>query len=465
MMLRRPIFILIGVCLIGYSVSHAYPPKGAMSEGADAWVRGDVESARKYYSLAATVQNCRVNAWYNLGYLALWEDRIDSAATLFNRALEYNPDFPPAHLELGKLALSEGKVITANQHFEKAVDIPYASFRPWHLFGETKLALGDTIGAEDAFAKALDNHPEYHHSLESLAKLALAKSDTLTALSYLEDAVRHSPAPSTFEVYIAVLDSLRFHHRADSVRQDYLHIFPQESDSTLQISSSTVPSYPVGEYLRYSFRWEFVKLGTAEMTVTGWDTLDVYPLLKVHVSVRSAPLIFVINVHDDYDIWIDPVTGVCHRFDFHMNSYGVDLIGQWEYRYQDGEYVSRTVVDDGYIFGAKQQLPVELVDGVSLIYHLRYRTAQVILSPFHFVIDDEYKTGEMIPESESRLFQVEDREIESTRYQGILHCRGIVGLSGNFQAWFSQQPTSLLLRAEARIFLGSLNITLVEYSP
>jgi hypothetical protein len=201
------------------------------------------------------------------------------------------------------------------------------------------------------------------------------------------------------------------------------------------------------------------------MTVTGWDTLYGYPLLKVLVSVRSAPLIFVVNVKDEYHIWIDPVTGVCHRFYFHMNSYGVDLIGQWEYHYREREYISRTVVDDGYIFAVEQQLPVELVDGVSLIYHLRFRTEQVIHSPFQFVIDDEYKSGELFPENEKRTFRVEGNEIESTRYQGILHCRGIVGLSGNFHTWFSTEPASLLLRAEAKIFLGSLNITLVEYSP
>lgn len=464
-MIRRIIVIAVSLCLIGCAESNAYPPTGVMSDGANAWVKGDVETAREFFLQATESKKTKINAWYNLGYLALWEGSLDSATVLFHRALQYDPEFPPAHLELGKLALSEGKIITANNHFVKAVHIPYAPFRPLHLLGETRLAMGDTAGAVELFNMALDNHPGYHFSLESLARLSLAKLDTLAALSYLENVVRHSPAPEAFEFYIAILDTLGLHPRADSVRQDYSKMFPQESNLRLPSPPNQIPTFPIGEYLNYSFRWEFVKLGSAKMTVMEWDTLNGIPLLHVHVSVKSAPLIIVVDVHDEYDVWIDPVTGVCHQFYFYMNSYGVDLIGQWEYHYQDGEYLSRTVVDDGYIFAVKQRLPAEIVDGVSLVYNLRYRTAQDIRSPFQFVIDDEYKTGEIIPEYETRIFKIEGREIESTQYQGILHCRGIVGLSGNFHAWFSQNPTSLLLRAEAKIFLGSLNITLVEYSP
>ena len=173
----------------------------------------------------------------------------------------------------------------------------------------------------------------------------------------------------------------------------------------------------------------------------------------------------MVNVKDEYDALIDPVTGFCHQFYFRMNSYGVDLIGTWNYHYQDQQYVSRTAVDDGYIFGIRKRLPDRVTDGPSLIYHFRYRTTTKSADPVLFVLDDEYKSGDIYPATQTRIFTVGDNKLETLRYVGILNCRGIVGLSGLFDAWFSIKPRPLLIRAEAKIFLGSIKIALTEYSP
>ena len=174
-------------------------------------------------------------------------------------------------------------------------------------------------------------------------------------------------------------------------------------------------------------------------------------------------MIFVVNVKDEYDAWLDPITGICYQFYFHMNSYGVDLIGIWQYRYSSDEYLSRTVVDDGYIFGVRQRLPAEVTDGPSYIYHLRYRTTTDRIDPILFVLDDEYKSGELYPGNQTKMFNVGNQQLETYRYRGILNCRGIVGLSGSYDAWFSKIPVPLLVRAQARIFIGSIKIALVGY--
>jgi len=464
-MTRVSQFVAIaGISLVSGNI-FAYPPSGPMSDGGTAWVQGDLETARREFSDAAGEFSTRVNAWYNLGYLHFWQGRLDSAKALMTQALTINPDFAPAHYELGKMAWEEGKVITAREHLEQAVSIPYASFRVWQLLGESRLALGDTAGARYAFDKSLDNHPGYHPALESLAQMSLADQDTLSALLLLDKACHDSPAPAAFEKYLALLEKHGDRARFESVRRDFRKRFPELSQPTKKSPTDLTSLFPVGERLEYSFRWEFLKLGSAILTITGWDTLRGESLLALHIDVQSAPAIIVVNVQDQYDAWIDPVTGICHRFRFHMNSTGVDLIGLWDYQYADQQYVSRTVVDDGYIFGIRQPLPAEVTDGPSLTYHFRYMVKTGALAPVLFVLDDEYHRGVLYREEADREFAVNGAPVTTNLYQGELNCRGIVGLSGDFDAWFSEAPGPLLVRAEARIFLGSIKIALVEYSP
>lgn len=458
--------VLVVACLLLIAcLLFAYPPSGPMSNGSTAWVQGDLETARREFSIAIGDAGTRVNALYNLGYLHLWAGHLDSAKSLMTQALIYSPKFAPAHYELGKMALEEGKVITAREHLEQAVGIPYASFRVWYLLGESRLTLGDTTGARYAFAKSLDNHLGYHDALEALAQMSLTAQDTLTALSLLDKACHDSPAPFAFEKYLALLEKHGDRAKIESVRKNYRKWFPERSHRANRFASDMKPLFPVGESLEYSFRWEFVKLGSAVLTITGWDTLRGDRLLTLHIDVRSAPAIIVLNVQDQYDAWLDPITGICHQFRFHMNSVGVDLIGVWDYQYSNQEYVSRTVVDDGYIFGIRQPLPAEVTDGPSLIYHFRYEVKTSDLKPVLFVLDDEYHSGELSREDAEREFDVGEETVPTTLFQGVLNCRGIVGLSGYFDAWFSKPPRPLLIRAEAKIFLGSIKIVLVEYSP
>jgi len=454
--------LLITFCLFFCPFSHAFPPTGPLLDGANAWVQGDIPTARNAFIQATPENSTAVYAWYNLGYLYLWEGQSDSAILMMNRALDLNPDFTPAHYELGKIAFIKGEIVTANQHLEKATAITYASFRMWHLLGESRLLLGDTVGARDAFAQSLKNHPGYHLALESLAKLSLLTSDTLTALEILEETCFTSPSPSGFQQYVNLLNHLGKKEKADSIRKAFQYWFP---DSTRLNISNPVVLFTIGEHQRFNFSWEFLKLGSAELTIVNWDTLDNTPILKLNAVVRSNPLIFLVNVQDDYQAWIDPNTGICRRFYFHMNSPGVDLIGIWDYQYYKYQYESRTVVDDGYIFGIRQPLPIEVTDGLSLIYYLRYRTKEHLKTQFLFVLDDEYHSGELYAGNTTKTIAVGNQKWQGFSWQGLVNCRGIVGLSGIFQAWFSNPPKPYLLKAEAKIFLGSIKITLEELSP
>jgi Flp pilus assembly protein TadD len=460
--------LLIISCLINCPFIQAYPPSGPLMDGANAWVQGDLTAARNAFIKATKNSNTAVNAWYNLGYLYLWEGQLDSAVQLMNQALDLNPDFTPALFELGKIAFNKGDITSAKQHLEQAVSIPYASFRVWYLLGESQLRLGDTIGARDAFAQSLKDHPGYHLPLESLAKLSLLTSDTLTALEILEENCFTSPSPSGFRQYINLLQHLGKIEKADSISKKYHYWFPDSTISNVNVSHLTdnlSPFFPVSESQRFHFSWEFIKLGSAELSIVEQDTLDSMPVLKVTAEVRSNPLIFLVNVQDDYQAWIDPITAICHQFRFHMNSPGVDMIGIWDYQYQKHQYISRTVVGDGYIFGITQPLPIEATDGLSLIYHLRYRVKENLNTPFLFVLDDEYHTGELHPGTATKTIMVGNQKWQGFSWQGLMNCRGIVGLSGNFQAWFSKIPKPYLLKAEAKIFLGSVKITLEELSP
>ena len=85
-------------------------------------------------------------AFNNLGWAHLRAGRVDEARAALGSALEYEPSFWPAHLNLGILESEAGSKLDAIQHFEDVVDHkpgPFAEAEARYRMGELYVSLGN----------------------------------------------------------------------------------------------------------------------------------------------------------------------------------------------------------------------------------------------------------------------------------------------------------------------------------
>ena len=98
-------------------------------------------------------------AYTNLGWAWLRTGRTSEAREALGTALEYDPGFWPAHLNLGILEAEAGSKLEAIAHFEKVLDAepgPYAEAEARYRMGELFVSLGNRGRAVEQFTAAAD---------------------------------------------------------------------------------------------------------------------------------------------------------------------------------------------------------------------------------------------------------------------------------------------------------------------
>ena len=91
---------------------------------------------------------------------------VDSAAKIFQKIIQENPQHGPARLMLGQIALERGDIQQAQQHLEIAVaSNPQRIQLAWHLLGKVYLFQKQYQKALDAFEQSLKESPDFKPAL------------------------------------------------------------------------------------------------------------------------------------------------------------------------------------------------------------------------------------------------------------------------------------------------------------
>lgn len=99
-------------------------------------------------------------AYNNLGWAYLRAGKVEEARAALTNALEYDPSFWPAHLNLGILESEAGSKLDAIQHFEDVVDRkpgPFAEAEARYRMGELYISLGNRGLALEQFTTVAES--------------------------------------------------------------------------------------------------------------------------------------------------------------------------------------------------------------------------------------------------------------------------------------------------------------------
>ncbi len=125
------------------------PPKAIAlnRDGAAALAAGDLETAEARVALALEYNPRFTEAWVNLGLIELQRGNFERARENFVKARDFNPDLPTPHHALGLLAECEGRAADAEVYYRAALRVDPG-------FAPARVNLGRDLFARGALEEA-----------------------------------------------------------------------------------------------------------------------------------------------------------------------------------------------------------------------------------------------------------------------------------------------------------------------
>ncbi|MBC8182212.1 DUF3108 domain-containing protein [candidate division KSB1 bacterium] len=225
--------------------------------------------------------------------------------------------------------------------------------------------------------------------------------------------------------------------------------------------------WQIGEELTYKVKWSFIRLGTIKVQVC--DTLTMGNTFVYHVKlfVDSNPLLFFVNMHNVYESYITK--------DFRLQLFvseekidGITYLAEYRFNYTDSLiHTIMTDMEDPNVTIIKDDpLNETLLDGASMIFYARansiYTRTDTLISFFaskrgKVAINFKGKNGK------TKISALK-KPMESYYVDGIVRMKGIAGLTGPYKGWFATGDQRPPLKAEMKVFIGSVKIQLEKWT-
>ncbi len=239
----------------------------------------------------------------------------------------------------------------------------------------------------------------------------------------------------------------------------------------LQIAPGEGTCIQVGEELEYAVSYSFFSIGTVRFKILGKDVRNGRPIFKAQARIESNPsLSWLTEVHIRFYGEIDDSIFSHYWISEDSSKSGTDYhdlaFDYPEHRviYRKGNVspsgVSKTdEVDTVKVMGREQ-------DGLSLFYYAREHVRQARHDTIPTFIDNKEKNTYIDFQN-----KIEDQDIDAVSYpvetvffNGHADFVGVVGLTGGFRGWFSNDAARIPIVARLNVWLGSIKVELKSWN-
>jgi tetratricopeptide (TPR) repeat protein len=166
------------------------PPKAIAlnREGARALAAGDLELAEARVALALEYNPRFTEAWVNLGLVEMRRDDVERARRDFLKARELNPDLPAPHHALGLLSEREGHPEEAERRYRAALKVD-PGFAPARInLARILFDRGNLYDAREQFMRLTQVAPEFYEGWTGLCESLFA----LGRVAEVDDVIAHA---------------------------------------------------------------------------------------------------------------------------------------------------------------------------------------------------------------------------------------------------------------------------------
>jgi tetratricopeptide (TPR) repeat protein len=226
----RGIFFFAALALLLSGCTPAGPR--ALLKGKKYLDRGNVAEAVTQFKRATTLLATNANAWNYYGVALQRAGQPDEAAAAYQNALKLDRDLVEAHFNLGSLALEQNKAELAKVEFTA-----YTLRRPndaagWLKLGFAQLKAGDTVPAQRSFSSVLALKPNDAEAYNALGLASLQLRKPRDAAQFFAAALQaHADfAPALLNLATVNLQYLHDNKAALENYRSYLALTPRPAN-------------------------------------------------------------------------------------------------------------------------------------------------------------------------------------------------------------------------------------------
>jgi hypothetical protein len=219
-----------------------------------------------------------------------------------------------------------------------------------------------------------------------------------------------------------------------------------------------------GEELTYEVSYMGIKLGTVKIVTESNQTLNNVPVYKTKAFIKSYPSIPFVGIDVIYQTWIDKSVTFTRKF---VGNYNEN--GDWTYQEIIFDYVNNKISeqrfkDNKQFFSKSTNINKKWNDGLSLFFLARkYSQSNKSLKVPTFVDDTLYTTINFSGKKENVEISSSNYPIRTNYFSGNAGFKGVYGLSGGFEGWFSDDNARVPIKAKMKVIIGTVNIELIQW--
>lgn len=223
----------------------------------------------------------------------------------------------------------------------------------------------------------------------------------------------------------------------------------------------------VGEKLKYEVSFLGVSLGTIEMTTDGTEDYNGNKVYIVKADIKTYDGIPFVDLKATFNSWTDATLNHTHKFTSNMKK-GDE---KWEYQQLLMDYdkmnVNLKIWENKELQDEKDiSLDSKINDGTSLFFVARQYTTlkRSIIVPT--IIDGKIFDTKLNFRDKTENIEIDkvDYPIRTKYFDGQADWEGLYGLSGRFEGWFSDDDASVPILAKMNVYVGKVNIELIEWT-
>lgn len=222
-----------------------------------------------------------------------------------------------------------------------------------------------------------------------------------------------------------------------------------------------------GEYLKYEVSFLGISLGTIEMTIEDESEYNGEKVYNVKADIATYDGIPFVDLKATFKSWLDGSMNHSHKFVSNMKKGD----NKWEYLelymdYDDMEINQKVWENKKLQKEETIEIEKKINDGSSLFYLARQYTGLKRSIKVPTIIDGQIFDTKLNFRNEVESVEIDavDHPIRTKYFDGQADWKGLYGLSGRFEGWFSDDDASIPIVAKMNVYVGKVHIELIEWS-
>ncbi len=227
----------------------------------------------------------------------------------------------------------------------------------------------------------------------------------------------------------------------------------------------------VGEELEYAVSYSFFSIGTVRFKILGQGVREGRPIFKAQARIESNPgLSWLTDVHIRFYAEIDDSVFSHYWLSEDSSKSGIDYHSLTFYYPDRNVIYQKGNVSPSGVNKIEEQDTVAVTgpeeDGLSLFYYAREHVRQKKLDTVSTFIDNKEKKTYIDFQN-----KIEDVDIDAVKYpvetvyfNGHADFVGVVGLTGGFRGWFSNDAARVPIMARLNVWIGSIKVELKSWN-